>query len=113
MSTFKTSDFEIVTCDCFGYEWKKIKETNDESWQFDEIENGKQKTFRKMFADKKIIFHSCYSCMEKSIFMNSIPVRDGRYCLFGIKQDGVKLTDICNGCIYLLITVNKHNFLYF
>ena len=112
MTTFKTTDFEIVTCDCFRYEWKKIKETNDESWKFDEIENGKQ-TFRKMFSDAKIIFHCCYSCMEKSIFENPAPISDTRYCSYDIKHDGGKLANICNGCIFLLIKTNRHDFFYF
>ena len=112
MTTFKTSDFEIVTCKCFCNEWRKIKETHDDSWKFDEIENGKR-TFRKMFGDERIIFHCCYSCMEKSILSNVAPVSDSRYCSYAIKHDGGKLADICNGCIFLLINRNKHDFFYF
>ena len=112
MTTFKTSDFKIVTCECFCYPWKKIKETNDDSWKFDEIENGKH-TFRKMFGDEKIIFHCCYSCMEKSILMNDAPFSDSRYCSYSIKHDGGKLANICNGCIWLVIQRNKHDFFMF
>ena len=109
MTSFKTSDFKIVTCECFCYQWKKIKETNDDLWKFDEIEDGKQ-TFRKLFADKKIIFHCCYSCMQKSIL--DVPVSDST-CSYAIKNYGGKVDNICNGRIQLLIQTNKHDFFIF
>ena len=56
MTHFVTSDFQIVTCECFCYDWKEIKESKDESWKFDDIEKGK-KTFRKFFGNEKTIFH--------------------------------------------------------
>ena len=102
MTSFKTSDFKIFTCECFCHQWKKIRETNDESWKFDEIENGKQ-TFRKLFADKKIIFHCCYSCMEKSI---------ENYDNICYRRGG-KIGDICNGCIRFLILKNENDFFIF
>ena len=112
MITFKTSDFQIVTCECFCYPWKKIKETNDESWKFDEIENGK-KTFRKMFGNEGTIFHCCYSCMEKSIMTNDVVVSDSRYCAYAIKHDDGKLEKMWSGCIWLIIKQNKHDFYIF
>ena len=109
---FKTSDFKIVTCDCFCYEWKKIKDSNDESWKFDEIENGK-KTFRKMFGDKRTIFHCCYSCLEKSIMMNDVVVSDERCCSYSIKYDNGKLEKICSLCLWDVININKRDFYIF
>ena len=41
MTSFKTSDFTIITCDCFSYRWSKIKRDKDETWKFDDIEQGK------------------------------------------------------------------------
>ena len=48
---FKTSDFIIQTCSCHYSIWKKIRDKNDETWKFDEIESGK-KSFRKLFHQK-------------------------------------------------------------
>ena len=111
MTSFKTSDFKIFTCECFCYQWKKIKETNDELWKFDEIEDGKQ-TFRKLFAGYKIIFHCCYSCMHKSILTNDLSVSNNT-CLYTIKNDGGKIDRICNGCMKFFIQTNEHDFFIF
>lgn len=112
MTFFKTIDFEIVTCGCFSESWKKIKETGNELWKFDEIENGK-KTFRKMFGNERVIFHCCYSCMEKIIFVNETIVTDNRYCIFAVKHDGANITKICSGCIWFFIQKNKNDFYFY
>ena len=36
----KTSDFIIQTCSCYCSNWKEIRESNDEKWEFDKIESG-------------------------------------------------------------------------
>ena len=48
----RIKDFTIITCLCYFSDWKKIKETEDESWVFDDIEKGK-KSFRKLYFSKK------------------------------------------------------------
>ena len=39
---FKTSDFIIQTCSCHYSIWKIIRDKNDQTWKFDEIESGKK-----------------------------------------------------------------------
>ena len=46
----KTSDFIIQTCSCYYLIWKGIRDKNDETWNFDDIESGKQ-SFRKLFHE--------------------------------------------------------------
>ena len=38
----RTKSFKIITCSCYFFDWKKIKEEEDESWKFDDIEKGKK-----------------------------------------------------------------------
>ena len=52
----RTKDFKINTCSCYFSDWKKIKETEDESWVFDDIEKRK-KSFRKFYFSKKTLVH--------------------------------------------------------
>ena len=112
MTLFKTSDFTIMTCSCFCYEWKKIRESGTDSWKFDEIENGKQ-TFRKMFHQKSTIFHCCYSCMEKFIVINDFTISSNDshgHCVFFIRHGELKLEKICNGCLWFFIDKFRNDF---
>ena len=112
MTLFKTSDFSIITCSCFCYAWKKIRTTGDESWKFDEIENGK-KTLRKMFHQKSTIFHGCYSCLEKSILSNNFSLSTddpNGHCIFFIKHGELIMENVCNGCLWFFIDKFRSDF---
>ena len=105
MTLFKTSDFKLVTCDCHYYEWQKIRKTNDDSWKFDDIENGRE-SLRKMFHHKMIIFHCCISCLDKAIMMNSLNIgkdSDAGYCFLARKRSLIETKDICNACMNYFI----------
>ena len=101
-----TNQFKIITCNCFYSIWKEIKDTNDESWQFDKIENGK-KSFRKIFYKIMTIVHCCHSCFEKSIMLNPFILKDGSpsgYCIMKRFLNGINSCDeICNSCIIFFI----------
>ena len=102
----KTSDFIIQTCSCYYSIWKKIRDKNDETWNFDDIECGKV-SFRKLFHQKMTIFHCCYSCFEKVVVMNEIILKsdaDFGHCL----KFRRKCPEICNGCIWLFIELFKN-----
>ena len=110
----RTNDFNFITCSCYYSDWKNIKETEDESWKFDEIEKGK-KSFRKLYYAKKVIVHCCYSCFEKAIMMNPFIINDDNakagFCI--IKKflnafDSCK--EICNTCIYFFVNEFKDEF---
>ena len=104
----KTTDFKIVTCSCYYSNWKGIKDSNDESWKFDEIELGKQ-SFRKLFHREMTIFHYCYSCFEKSIMMNPIVLSDAPagHCLIAKYVNKNTCSEICSTCIWFFITQFK------
>ena len=104
MTSFKTTDFNIVTCDCYYSDWLEIKRNKDESWKFDEIENGKD-SIRKLFHEKMTIFHCCKSCFDKSIMTNPFTVSQNTkvgYCIM-LKVRGRYFDDICNACIWFFI----------
>ena len=105
----KTTDFKIVTCSCYYSNWKGIKDSNDESWKFDEIELGKQ-SFRKLFHREMTIFHYCYSCFEKSIMMNPIVLSSDApagHCLMAKYVNKNTCSKICSTCIWFFITQFK------
>ena len=107
---YKTSDFIIQTCSCYYSNWKRIRDDDDETWNFDEIESGKQ-SFRKLFRQKMTIFHCCYSCFEKVIMMNSILLKSDANvgsCLLGKSIDLVDCSDICFACVWLFIELFKN-----
>ena len=110
----RTNDFNFITCSCYYSDWKNIKETEDESWKFDEIEKGK-KSFRKLYYAKKVIVHCCYSCFEKAIMMNPFIINDDNakagFCIiknFLNAFDSCK--EICNTCIYFFVNEFKDEF---
>ena len=105
MTSFKTSDFTIITCNCFSYRWSKIKRDKDETWTFDDIEQGKI-CIRKLIHQKMSIFHCCHACFEKSVMMNSFSVSSTSpvgYCLIFNGKQRVPTQDICNACIWFFI----------
>ena len=105
----KTSDFEIATCSSYCSKWKEIKDTNDESWKFDEIESGKE-SFRKLFHQKMTIFHYCYSCFEKSVMMNPFVLSSDApagHCLMAKYGNRNMCSDICPTCIWFFISQFK------
>ena len=110
----RTNDLDFVTCSCYYYDWKKIKETEDESWKFDEIEKGK-KSFRKLYYTKKIIVHCCHSCFEKSIMMNPFILDEERalagYCIKRKFLNAINsCNEICNACILFFVNEFKNEF---
>ena len=109
----KTNHFNITTCSCYYSKWKEIKDTDDESWKFDEIENGK-KSFRKLFHKKMTIVHCCYSCFEKAIMMNPFILDENApvgYCIMKRFLNGVHSCDeICNSCVLFFTNTFKHEF---
>ena len=111
----KTTDFIFITCSCYYSEWKRIKETEDESWKFDEIENGK-KSFRKLYYRKKTIVHCCYSCFEKAIIMNPFTIKENANVGFCIVKKFLNAfnscEEICNECIIFFVTEFKNEFNY-
>ena len=113
MSSYKTNQFNIVTCSCYYSNWKKIKDTNDESWKFDEIENGK-KSFRKLFYKQMTIVHCCCSCFDKSIIMNPFILDENApagYCIMKkFLNSGSSCDEICNACIYFFVDNFKEEF---
>ena len=105
----KTTDFKIVTCSCYYSNWKGIKDSNDESWKFDEIELGKQ-SFRKLFHREMTIFHFCYSCFEKSVMMNPFALSSNAsagHCLLAKYVNRNTCSEICATCIWFFITQFK------
>ena len=110
----RTNDFDFITCSCYYYDWKKIKDNEDESWKFDEIENGK-KSFRKLYYSKKIIVHCCHSCFEKSIMMNPFILDEERalagYCIKRKFLNAINMCDeIFNACILFFVNEFKNEF---
>ena len=106
----KTSDFIIQTCQCYYSIWKKIRDKNDETWQFDDIESGK-KSYRKLFHQKMTIFHCCHSCFEKVIMMNPILIKSDAatgHCLRARFLNLNNCVEICNACIWLFIELFKN-----
>lgn len=112
MTSFKTTDFNVVTCDCYYFNWRKIKRTADELWKFEEIENGKE-SIRKLFYQKMTIFHCCKSCFDKSLIMNPFTISENScvgHCIM-FKTRGIRLeNDICNACIWFFIENFKKEF---
>ena len=112
MTLFKTTDFKLVTCECHYYEWQKIRKTNDESWKFDEIENGRE-SLRKMFHQKMTIFHCCISCLDKSIILNQFILSkdsDVGHCFLARKRGLTETKDTCNACLWFFIENFKKEF---
>ena len=106
----KTSDFIIQTCSCYYSIWKRIRDKDDETWKFDDIESGKQ-SFRKLFHQKMTIFHCCYSCFEKVIMMNSILIKSDAsvgYCLLSKSVNMANCSQICNACVWYFIELFKN-----
>ena len=107
----KTKDFKIVTCSCYYSNWKGIKDSDDETWKFDEIELGKP-SFRKLFHQKMTIFHYCYSCFEKCVMMNTLVLSSDAlsgFCLVAKNRDQNKCEDICSTCIWFFISQFKND----
>lgn len=103
-NSLKTKQFKIITCECYYSKWKEIKDIDDESWKFDEIEEGK-KSFRKLFHKKMAIAHFCESCFEKAIMMNPFILDEERapagYCIIRKYLNAINSCDeICNACIF-------------
>ena len=106
----KTSDFIIQTCSCYYSIWKRIRDKDDETWKFDDIESGKQ-SFRKLFHQKMTIFHCCYSCFEKFIMMNSILIKSDAsvgHCLLSKSVNMANCSQICNACVWYFIELFKN-----
>ena len=106
----KTSDFIIQTCSCYYSIWKRIRDKDDETWKFDDIESGKQ-SFRKLFHQKMTIFHCCYSCFEKVIMMNSILIKSDAsvgHCLLSKSVNMANCSQICNARVWLFIELFKN-----
>ena len=102
----KTNDFNFITCLCYYSDWKRIKNTEDESWRFDEIEKGK-KSLRKLFYQKNVVLHCCCSCFEKAIMMNPLVIEDENakagYCIIRKFLNAINsLDEICPACIFFL-----------
>ena len=99
----KTNDFTFITCSCYYHDWKKIKDNEDESWKFDEIEQGK-KSLRKLFYQKKFVLHCCCSCFDKAIIMNPFVIEDENaiagYCIVKKILNAASIEDICSACIF-------------
>ena len=103
----KTSDFIIQTCSCYYLIWKGIRDKNDETWNFDDIESGKQ-SFRKLFHQKMTIFHCCYSCFEKVIMMNLIVMKSDATVGHCLLSKSVNCSQICNACVWFFIELFKN-----
>ena len=107
----KTKDFKIVTCSCYYSNWKGTKDSDDETWKFDEIELGKP-SFRKLFHQKITIFHYCYSCFEKCVMMNPLVLSSDAlsgFCLVAKNRDQNKCEEICSTCIWFFISRFKND----
>ena len=105
----KTSDFTILTCECYYSNWKEIRKSNNENWKFDKIESGK-KSFRKLFHQKMTIFHCCHSCFEKIVIMNPIVMNSNNAYGNCLKAKFVNMQDcsvICDGCVLFFIMLFK------
>ena len=111
----KTKQFKIVTCSCYVSGWKKIKETEDESWKFDEIEKEKKKSCRKLFVNKMILLHSCCNCFEKIIMENPfiIEANDlaGHCIMKRFLCANSSVDNICNGCLSFFISNFENKFI--
>lgn len=111
-NSLKTKQFKIITCECYYSKWKEIKDTNDESWKFDEIEEGK-KSFRKLFHKKMAIAHFCESCFEKAIKMNPFILDDNAmsgHCIIMRFLNATTCDKICNSCVWFFVNEFKHEF---
>ena len=99
----RTKEFKIVTCSCYFSNWKKIKETEDESWKFDEIEKEKNKCLRKVFIKHMILFHCCCNCLEKIIIENPFVIENDSpagHCIMKRFLNAIgSIDDICNSCL--------------
>ena len=110
MTTFKTSDFKILTCECFSNCWKEITETKDESWTFQKIEKGK-KTFRIMFGKQKVILSCCHDCFLGKIYDGVVYIHNGKgFCTYSVRYNGTEVKKICYGCVWHFISNNENLF---
>ena len=108
----KTNDFTFITCSCYYHDWKKIKHTDDESWKFDEIEQGK-KSLRKLFYQKKVVLHCCCSCFDKAIIMNPFIIEENAtsgYCIVKKFLNATSVEEICSACILFFVNKFKDEF---
>ena len=110
----KTKDFNFITCHCNYSDWKKILDTVDESWKFDEIEKGK-KSLRKLFYQKNSIVHCCYSCFEKSIMINPFVIEDKNatvgFCIIRKFLNAIdSIEEICVACIWFFVNKFEDEF---
>ena len=110
----KTNDFTFITCSCYYYDWKKIKDAENDDWKFDEIEKGK-KSLRKLFYQKNVVLHCCCSCFEKAIMMNPFVIEDENakagYCIIRKFLKAINsLDEICPACIFFFINEFKDEF---
>ena len=109
----RTKNFTIITCLCYFSDWKKIKETEDESWVFDDIEKGK-KSFRKLYFSKKIMVNCCYSCFEKAVMLNPFVLDEDAKAGFCIVRKFLNAiescNEICNACIFFFVNEYKNEF---
>ena len=105
----RTKDFKIVPCSCYFFDWKKIKETEDESWKFDDVEKGRN-CFRKLFFSKRTLFHCCHGCFEKAVMLNPFVLNDDDevgFCIVKRFLNAIGSVDeICNSC--LIFFANKY-----
>lgn len=110
----RTREFKIITCSCYVSDWKKIRETEDENWKFDEIEKEKKKSFRKVFANKMILLHSCCNCFEKIIMENPFIIEANDlagHCIMKRFLCAIgSVDDICNGCLSFFISKFENKF---
>ena len=109
----RAKDFTIITCLCYFSDWKKIKETEDESSVFDDIEKGK-KSFRKLYFSKKIMVHTCHSCFEKAVMFNTFVLDEDAKAGFCIVRKFLNAigscNEICKACIFFFVNEYKNEF---
>ena len=110
---FRTKDFKIVTCSCYFFDWKKIKETEDESWKFDDIEKGR-KCFRKVFFSKSTLVHCCHDCFEKAVMLNPFVLNDDAesgFCILKRFLNAIgSIDEICNACLFFFVNKYENEF---
>ena len=106
----------IKSCKCYAEYWKVLKEKKNPFIQFD-YSVEKAFTYRKYFADNKLLYHFCINCLHE-VVMN-IPMRiiefevsmKGRaLCIFKFKHDSMPLGEVCCICVNFMIHRFSSNF---
>ena len=108
----RTKSFKIITCSCYFFDWKKIKEEEDESWKSDDIEKGK-KCFRKVFMSKWIQFHCCHACFEKAVILNPFVLDEDAqsgFCIVKKFLNALSIDEICNACLLFFMSNYENEF---